>query len=237
MKHIKLNARSIKVNPENYIAMTCGYRVDSKMVLSPIHISDSGPDCNFWNTYQKGKNDYFLLTCSKDTTHRLGPKPANSKVVNEWVRDGLCDVIRHRNSTVNIKNYYQHLYNYAVYVDQIYYINNDAGANKKLFQELCSNDLFNQWNYIAPCNRLMGKKCGNAQIGLFRIYNIRNPILRGDIQTYEKGNSRFWDELDDTSRDVGVVNPIIPDDEFDNMRIKLESTLKKHGVLVKTINP
>ena len=107
---------------------------------------------------------------------------------------------------------------------------------KNLFGELCSNGLFNQWNYVAPCNRLTGIQCRDAQIDLLRIYNLRNPIIRDKLWTHENGNSRYWDELHDDVRDAYIIDPVIPDDKFDAMRIKLESSLNKHGALIKTIN-
>lgn len=236
MKNVKLNARTIKVNPENYIAMTHGFHIEGKKVQSPIHISDSGTHCNFWDIYSRRLSDYFLLTCAIGTTDRLGPKPANSKVVNEWVREGLCDVVRHRDGTINIKDYSQTVYKYAACVDKIYHIKGQSMVCKNLFAELCSNGLFNQWNDVAPCNRLTGIQCRDAQIDLLRIYNLHNPIIRDKLWTHENGNSPYWDELHDDVRDAYIIDPVIPDDEFDAMRIKLESSLGKHGALIKTIN-
>ncbi|MCK5660940.1 MAG: hypothetical protein KAH86_06230 [Methanosarcinales archaeon] len=233
MRNIELNTQSIKVNPENYIAMTDGYQVDNKMVQSPIHISDSGTHCNFWNIYKNGSSDYFLLTCYEGTAPQ---QPANSKVVNKWAHGGLCDVVRHRDGTINIKDYYQTIYKYAACVDKIYHIKGESMVCKNLFGELCSNGLFNQWNYVAPCNRLTGIQCRDAQIDLLRIYNLRNPIIRDKLWTHENGNSRYWDELHDDVRDAYIIDPVIPDDKFDAMRIKLESSLNKHGALIKTIN-
>ena len=80
---IRLNEKSIKVNPENYLGMIHG--CGDKKIKTIIHVSTD--TSNFCKVLNKSSEQYFLLTASKKT---YPSQPAVEKVIDVWVRKGLC---------------------------------------------------------------------------------------------------------------------------------------------------
>lgn len=252
---IKLNTNTIKVNPENYLAMTHGYYLPNQVkTKSTIYIADCGPKCNLRNQVynNSSKNDYFLMTIDVGTEPE---QQGNCEILHQWYKEKLCDVVKHTKLierpcklepeffTCNTKNYktryeYSH-FKYIIHVDQVYNLSTDREIQKKLFEDMCTNGLFNQWDYTAPCNRLTDSKCHQLkypEILLFRVFKIQNEIPRTRLITYEKSNSRFWDTFrKDDDKSAFMPHPVIPNDDFKKIKNKLEETLEKHKAIRTTM--
>ena len=148
-----------------------------KKIKTIIHVSTD--TSNFCKVLNKSSEQYFLLTASKKT---YPSQPAVEKVIDAWVRKGLCKSKRNRKySTKNIKDFvppnYNHFYNHVVCVDTLYNISTDALTQLDLFSYLCDDGYFMQWMTDAPVNRLteFGDKKYH-QIGLFRVYKIEKKF-------------------------------------------------------------
>ena len=257
-KPIELDICCMKITPEDYIAMTHGYCVENNQrVRSPIYITDGSPRCHIRKSVytDETRNNHFLLTSGIKANGLPGRhQKGNWYILNQWYNEGLCKIgksprfmtvnsntfVHGSTDSTNIIDYWRGFnygrFGYAIHVDNVYHIKEDKIIQKNVFKELCSNGLFNQWNFEAPCNRLKDVDDNpktKPEILFCRVYKINAEIYRDDLVTWDAyDHSRYWDEFHRIDqRDVVISHPVISDANFEEMRTKLESVLNKYGAL------
>lgn len=97
---------------------------------------------------------------------------------------------------------------YIANLDSEYFIRND----KRLWQRICNNGLFDIWDPIAPYNRFNQSESYPAEyrIQLLRIFEIKEEFHPNDINPV----SDRIDHLSNANRTVTIKNPIINDEDF-----------------------
>jgi hypothetical protein len=95
-----------------------------------------------------------------------------------------------------------------------------------LWETLCRNTLFDIWSPVAPYTRFAQAEShpSKYRIMLLRVYEIDHTFRSGDI---EHASSRI-DRLVNLNRDVGVIAPVIPDDEFTALTKLLEESVSAY---------
>lgn len=228
--HVKLNEKTMKLNLENFLGMTHGFDKENRRLRIAIQVSHKNCGYHFCEVYKKRTEDFFLMTAFKGTRVKEKDQPANKEYIMQWKNKKLCNTYNNkRYNTYNVKNWELKNHKYILDVDSVYDLSEDENIRENIFKELCSNGIFDIWNPKAPCNRLEG--VNNAQIELFRVFEIYNGINREDINVI---NSRF--ELHDKLKKdtyVDIKNPVLSDDEFKSTKNKLEHTLNRHQGFIR----
>ena len=112
-------------------------------------------------------------------------------------------------------------HSYIAVLDSDYFIKNDIN----LWEEVCSNGLFDIWNPISPYNRFSdcGSDSSKFRVNLLRIYEINEVFSDEDIYPV----TRRIDHLIPENRKVTIKKPVIHDSEFKQTKRKLISSVDK----------
>ena len=227
---VKLNEKTMKLNLENFLGMTHGFDKKDQRIRTAIQVSHKNCGYHFCEVYAKRTEDYFLMTAFKGTRVKEKDQPANKEYIMQWEMKNLCNTYKNkRYDTYNVRNWELEDHKYILNVASVYDLSDNENIRENIFKELCSNGLFDIWNPRAPCNRL--EKLTNAQIELFRVFEIYNGVDRDDIDVI---NSRFdlYDKIKKGMR-LDIKKPLISDDEFVALKSKLEGTLCRHQGFTK----
>lgn len=116
---------------------------------------------------------------------------------------------------------------YLVIVDTEYKLIKDKERISKFWQAACTNDLFDIWD---PENGpvLQMNKTKMRTVCLLRLYKIKKKFTK-DVDYVQRG--RHHNFLNPPEINNLVIAPIIPKDDFEKIRQKLEDTLFKNAVL------
>lgn len=113
-------------------------------------------------------------------------------------------------------------YKYIAFLEEQYFIEN----NINLWNELCSNGLFDVWNPCSPKQRFdeAGSHSSTYRILLLRVYEINDVFERNEIRY---SSSRI-DHIKREGLRVTLKRPIIDDEEFKRIKTLLESSIEKY---------
>jgi hypothetical protein len=114
-------------------------------------------------------------------------------------------------------------YVYAADLESTYFVKNE----KRLWQDVCSNELFDIWDPSAPYSRFADCEAdpGEYRIQLLRVYKIdREFSYTDDIDR----TSDTIDRLKPAPCEVGIESAVISDQEFANLKNRLESSVAPH---------
>ena len=114
-------------------------------------------------------------------------------------------------------------FKYIVTLSKEYFVKNDI----KLWEETCSNGLFDIWNPAAPYSRFEDCKThpSKFRIQLLRVYEIKEKIKSTFI---EHKSSRVDHIIGEGNRRVQIKKPIMTDDQFQQYRQLLEETVSNY---------
>ena len=141
--------------------------------------------------------------------------PNNWKLIRQMAGDGVYNpTILGRSCARN----YNHKMKYIAVLDTVFYIKN----NEELWDELCTNGIFDIWLPGAPYYNLEDDL--NPMILLLRICEIKNGFSEVDIR-----DIHLHAEIIKGDRDVSIKRPIIPNTEFSLIKDKILNTLKEFG--------
>lgn len=115
-------------------------------------------------------------------------------------------------------------YKYIADLDSQYFIKND----KRLWQRICSNGLFDIWDPVSPYSRFAQCKSdpSSYRIQLLRIFEINKEFHDADI---EHKSDRI-DHLTTTNRNVTIKQAVIPDEDFLRLRSLLKESVSEFMV-------
>jgi hypothetical protein len=113
-------------------------------------------------------------------------------------------------------------YKYVTLLVKTYSIKKD---NTDLWQEICTNNLFDIWEPTEPHRLLLTKK--KPKIGLFRIYKIKEEFDECEIITVgTRGNHRIIrDDLN-----VTLMASVVGPNEFKKTQSLSDSSIKKYEI-------
>jgi hypothetical protein len=113
-------------------------------------------------------------------------------------------------------------FKYVVELHCEYFVRNEM----PLWRTVCSNGLFDIWEPEQPHLRFAKAKADPAEfrIQLLRIYEIDREFSNNDI----KHASTRIDHLISATREVTIKAPVIPDDEFADLKRVLEQSVEHH---------
>lgn len=116
---------------------------------------------------------------------------------------------------------------YLAIVDTEYKLIKDKEKIRNFWNDACTNDLFDIWD---PENGpvLQMSKTKMRTVCLLRLYKIKRKFIK-DIDYVQRG--RHHNFLNPPEINNLVMAPIIPKDDFEKIRQKLEDTLFKNAVL------
>jgi hypothetical protein len=195
---------TLKVERENAWAMTVGYSKSNKLNYSTIFTA---------------LKDGWALKNSFTAKSRYIPKVLsyrNSKEPNYYVSVmGL---------SMGVSDYDQPFslpHKYVAILDRIFYINEQFHKERgmELWNMLCGNGIFDQWNPSAPFNRLTGnfdverggeKEVKEPQILLLRVYELDKTIR---VQNKHAHIDTITEDICDLKLKQPVI-PYNPDDRF-----------------------
>jgi hypothetical protein len=115
-------------------------------------------------------------------------------------------------------------FKYIAELDREYFVRNDI----TLWETVCSNGLFDIWNPEAPYKRFDQAKSDRARfrIQLLRIYEIDHEFNNNDIR---HASSRI-DKLKSLTQEVEIIGPVIPNEEFHNIKELLEDSIGPYWI-------
>ena len=110
---------------------------------------------------------------------------------------------------------------YIADLDWEYFVQNKMS----LWEDLCSNSLFDIWRPSEPFRRFYEAKSDPSQfrIQLLRIYEIDHAFRKRDIK---HASSRI-DWLDCPTRTVKILRPVISDKQFSALKKRLERSVAR----------
>ncbi len=110
-------------------------------------------------------------------------------------------------------------FKYIAKLDEQYFVRNEM----TLWEEICSNGLFDIWDPEGPYKRFKNAKSDKKKfrIQLLRIYNIDYEFHKNEI---EPANNRL-DRLIQPSREANEGDAVIPDGDFFKLKDKLERSI------------
>ena len=176
-RELPINSHTLKVEKQNSIALVDGFMKHSKRYYSSIFTAHKRAK----SLENKFKEIPKLLSNFKGAPKRKYPlsQIGNGLNVNGYELSGK----------------------YIAILDRIFHINNDIS----IWQNLCTNGIFDIWEPEAPFNSLDKKE--DPMILLLRIFEIDYDF------TDEIKRGTYFDDI--PSRKVRVVRPIIPKDKED----------------------
>jgi hypothetical protein len=147
-KTVKLNERTLKIELENYFAMIKeGYEIDGKNIKSTIFASkrDAIALRNNLDCYPQ------LITLKRATKIRYRRnKKIFKEMKNNYIRVNFGDEC-FKSIDLFKEHFFRFIsYNHIAFIDTKYYIEKNFDKQKCLWTKLCSNGLFNQWEWSAP---------------------------------------------------------------------------------------
>jgi len=105
-------------------------------------------------------------------------------------------------------------------LEATYQIKNDMA----LWEIVCKNGLFDIWKPEAPFERFQESKSNTFYIGLLRIYEINETFTLGK-DVIESKNLRNPPSIVANKKDVNILKPVVPDEEFNRLRQLLETSI------------
>ena len=162
---IRINRKTMKVEIENYLSMIDGFKKENRLIRTSIFTSKAN------STIMKNElMDYpQLITLKKTTPLRY---ETNERIVNQFML---------KYETVFFDEYFESYNRFRefffdkissfkniAFIDGIYSLENDFDKQKKLWTDLCSNDLFDQWAWCAPFGSYLLEKSNTQAQEIFK---------------------------------------------------------------------
>lgn len=199
---IIVNSMTLKVEKVNAKAMIEGFWKGSQQFYVTIFTAHE----NAWSI----KNSFRYLPKVLTPIQRINPRYRLSQIGASLRAD-----------------YYDFAFKYVAALEKIYHIRND----ENLWKILCSNGIFDIWDWTAPFNSLKddrgpNKDVNDPRILLLRIYEVN----------YDFTNEVTIGVRADTipQRRVQIVKPIIPQQQFDEIVRLLESVVRDYLQPIET---
>lgn len=220
---IELNTNTLKAEKVNALAWTTGMKKDDKIIKTSIFTASK----RSWSLTKNFKK-YPKLITTFPTIHTEYPLSEIGNKLPSENRD-----------SIPLK--------YVAVLTTVFHIKNKI----EIWKDFCNNGIFDIWNPAAPYNSLnlqnhiisdfhveseqynsLNEK-NDPMILLIRVYELDNEYSNDDILVWSKGikgvNAHFDKIKDDVNRKVLLKNPVIQDDDFDEIRRKIIDTLDRHN--------
>lgn len=133
----------------------------------------------------------------------------------------LSDTGRDYNNKISAMEY-EH--NFAAVIDCQLKIK----VEKELFEKICTDGFFSIWKPEAPVKYFEGLEEG--YLVLFRVYRLRGRVDESLLKKGRKGRNYYFrtDKIINTK----LLNPVIDDNTFNDMKLNLINLLKENGWLI-----
>ena len=203
MVKININSHTLKIEKQNAAAMIDGFVSYGEHKYVTIYTAHQRA-ISLQNDF---KHVSKLLTPFRD-------KPRLNYPLSLWGKHLDVRPYDHRNWG------HRRPLKYVAMLDEIFHIENDAS----IWKVLCTNGLFDIWNWEAPFSSLEDKD--DPSILLLRIYEADHDFS-GEVQY---GPSTRWDII--PAREVNLVRKIIPNAGFERTRDTVRKVLTTRGRLI-----
>lgn len=188
---MKINDRTFKVEVVTAKAMIEGFRKDDENFYVSIYAA------------HRGAHSIKLKELPKLVT-------SHTKTKKEYPMSDIGERIYDKEYKFDLK--------YLAVIDRIFYLKEN---NIKMWEELCTNGIYDIWKPEAPYNNLKDKK--GPQILLLRIFEI-NKIFNDEVQ---KGS--YSDMLPNaTDTEIQLVRPIISNEEYKRIITKIRNAVESY---------
>lgn len=183
---IVLNTLSLKVERENALAMIQGFEKGGRT----YHVAIFTAHQDAWSLKKNFRHVPKLITPKRSPPRAEFPLSALGNRLPLWR--------------------YHHKLRYAAVLDHIFHVRNDAG----MWEELCSNGVFDIWDPEAPYNSLAGKQ--DPMILLLRVHELDREV-RIDLGM---GADKVLDLY------ASIVGPVVTDHAFAEITEKVEKAVR-----------